>query len=170
MNLCTSIFCVRPVVRGDFLWHARNMAKLVASLLIPVVAMSFSGCETPGESALGGAVAGAALGGVLKGTGRDVARGAAIGAVGGYALGKVAESERARGYAEANGTYRGSSSYRGSTPPPAHHHYEPVPYGRFSGTPGYVYSPYSHDLIDVRGVRRGVEVVDPVSGRVFINP
>lgn len=161
---------MRPVVRFDFLWQARRMTRLVACLLIPVVTMSFAGCETPGESAIGGALAGAAIGGVLKGTGRDVARGAAIGAVGGYALGKVAESERARGYAEANGTYRGSSSYRGATPPPAHHHYEPVPYGRFSGTPGYVYSPYSHDLIDVRGVRRGVEVVDPVSGRVFINP
>ena len=146
------------------------MRRLISCLLVPVLAMTFAGCETPGESALGGALAGAALGGVLKGTGKDVARGAAIGAVGGYALGKVAESERARGYAEANGAYRGDSSYRGAPPPAAHYHYEPVPHGRFSGTPGYVYSPYSHDLIDVRGVRRGAQVVDPVSGRVFVNP
>jgi hypothetical protein len=44
------------------------------------------------------------------------------------------------------------------------------PMGRPSGNPGYVHSPYGGHLVDVRGISRGRQVIDPVSGRIFITP
>jgi hypothetical protein len=44
------------------------------------------------------------------------------------------------------------------------------PLGRPSGNPGYVHSPYGGHLVDVRGISRGRQVIDPVSGRIFITP
>jgi hypothetical protein len=44
------------------------------------------------------------------------------------------------------------------------------PVGRPSGNPGYVHSPYGGHLVDVRGINRGRQVIDPVSGRIFITP
>lgn len=150
--------------------------RFIPTLILSVTSVCFTGCETPGQSALAGAATGAVMGGMLKGDTRNVARGAAIGAAGGYVIGKYGESERRRGQLEAGGG--------NSAPPPREVYYAPPPppprpqyyyrssilYGRFSGTYGYVYSPYSGRLVDVRGIPRGAKVVDPSTGRVFYNP
>jgi hypothetical protein len=144
------------------------------------LSMLLTGCETPEQSALAGAATGAVMGGLLKGGGHNVARGAAIGAAGGYVLGKYGESERRRGNLEAQGGYSSEPVY--SAPPPerevyysataprAHYYHENLPYGRPSRTYGYVFSPFTGQLVDVRGIPRGAKVVDPSSGRSFLNP
>jgi len=148
-------------------------------LLVFFASVLLSGCETPGQSALAGAGTGALMGGMLKGTGRGMAQGAAIGTAGGYVLGAYGQSERQRGYAQASGAYAQPPPYYAQpTPEPRYyqHHYapprpEPMLYGRHSGRYGFVYSPYGRrDLVDVRGLPRGAQVMDPFSGRVFLNP
>jgi hypothetical protein len=161
--------------------------KIVLSLLL--VASVFTGCETPEQSALAGAGAGAAAGALLKGNGRGALQGAAIGGLGGYALGKYGEGERAKGYVAGQNSY----GYQAPTPPPPapvyvpaepvyvappayeepryHHHSRPaILVARPSGRYGFVYSPYTGELVDVRRIPRGAEVADPRTGRVFINP
>ena len=121
---------------------------------------------------------------MLKGTGRGALQGAAIGGAGGYVLGKYGEGERAKGYsAGQNSTgyaqpqpiyvqpqpvYVAASEPRYREYPERHHH--SIPMGRYSGRYGYVYSPYSGELVNVRGIPHGAEVRDPSSGRIFINP
>jgi membrane protein DedA with SNARE-associated domain len=123
----------------------------VASVLL---ASSFTGCETPGQSALAGAATGAAIGGLLHGRGDQALAGAAIGAGAGYVLGKAAQHERRRGYEEAYYEDR-----------------ERLPYAHQAGRAGYVRSPhYPYNTIDVRGIPHGGRVVDPSTGRAFINP
>ncbi|HYR58492.1 MAG TPA: glycine zipper domain-containing protein [Chthoniobacteraceae bacterium] len=113
------------------------------------IAMLFSGCETPGQSALAGAATGAALGGIIGGRGRDALAGAAIGAGAGYLIGKVAQHERRYHEGEA----------------------ADLPYAEPTDRYGFVTSPYRpYNLIDVRGIPHGAEVVDPSCGRAFINP
>lgn len=154
------------------------MLKLLPlSVGVVSAALLLSGCETPFDSAVAGAATGAVLGGALKGTGRDMARGAAIGAAGGYVLGKYGEAERARGYSQAQSVYAPPVQRPAYFAPPQtvyYNEYHPrggrVPWGQFSGTPGYVYSPFGHWLVDVRGIPRGAEVVDPHTGRRFFNP
>ena len=141
--------------------HERGMRLRFPLLFLgALVSMAgLSGCETPGQSAVAGAAAGALVGGSIKGSGNDMARGAAIGAAGGYLLGKAAEADRNRVGSGYGGAYY-----------PAPHSHSHVPWGRSSGRYGFVYSPYSNRLIDVRRVPRGAEVVDPFTGRVFRNP
>ena len=158
--------------------------RFLQAAAIVLTSTFLTGCETPGESAAAGAATGAAAGALLKGTGRGALQGAAIGGVGGYVLGKYGEGERARGYASAQGApvyspppapvyvrpepvYVPEPQYRRY--PESHHHHS-VPYGRSCGRYGYVYSPFTGELVNVRGIPRGAEVVDPSSGRVFINP
>ncbi len=156
----------------------RRATLSLGSVLVCVVPLFFSGCETPGRSALAGAGTGAVVGGMLKGTGKGMAQGAAIGAAGGYVLGAYGQSERAKGYAQATGGYPPPAVYHGRPPivsryPHPHHprFVEPMLYGRHSGRYGFVYSPYgSGNLVDVRGLPRGAQVVDPYTGRVFLNP
>jgi osmotically inducible lipoprotein OsmB len=141
-------------------------ARILMSLLLGLVLMlGFSGCETPGQSAMAGAAAGAFLGGSIKGSGRDMARGAALGAAGGYVLGKVSEADRNR--ATSRAVYGGGSV--GAYPGDPHHPVR-IPWGRSSGRYGFVYSPYSNRLIDVRRIPHGAEVVDPFTGHIFLNP
>lgn len=132
---------------------------------VPLVSLSlctlltFSGCETSGQSALAGAATGAAVGGLLHGRGRDAFHGAAIGAGAGYLLGKLVQRQREdsyeRGYYDAGG-YRGSSRY---------------PVGDRTGQRGFVRSPYRpYHIIDVRGIPPGAQVIDPSCERIFINP
>ncbi len=166
----------RALMRVRFLqWGA----VVLASTLL-------SGCETPGQSAVAGAATGAAAGALLKGSGRGALQGAAIGGVGGYVLGKYGEGERARGYASAQGApvyaqppapvYVQSEPVYVPAPEPQYrryperHYHHSIPVGRSSGRYGYVYSPYTGSLVSVRGIPQGAEVVDPGSGRVFINP
>ena len=134
----------------------RFIPAVSASLLI---ALTFSGCETSGQSALAGAAAGAAIGGLLHGRGDQAFHGAAIGAGAGYLLGKVAQSQRRdayeRGYYEGGG-YRGQTRY---------------PMGRFTDQRGFVRSPYRpYHVIDVRDIPPGAQVIDPSCERIFINP
>lgn len=152
-----------------------NQRKWIMLVVVAgVVLTGFTGCETPGQSAMAGAATGAVMGGMLKGDTRNVARGAAIGAAGGYVLGKYGEAERQRGYIDGQGAYSQAPRevYYTAPAPPRPHYYrrEATLYGRFSGTYGYVYSPYSGQLVDVRGIPRGAQVVDPSTGRVFFNP
>ena len=147
----------------------------IPTLVLGLTSVCFTSCETPGQSALAGAATGAVMGGLLKGDTRNVARGAAIGAAGGYVLGKYGESERQRGAIEGQGGYsppplREVYYAAPPAPRPYHYHRESPRYGRFSGTYGYVYSPYTGQLVDVRGIPRGAQVVDPSTGRIFYNP
>ena len=42
---------------------------------------------------------------------------------------------------------------------------------RFTGRSGFVTSPYRpYNRIDVRGIPRGAQVVDPSCDRIFVNP
>jgi len=116
---------------------------------IALVAMGFSGCETPGQGAGTGAITGAIIGGIAGGNVRSAAIGAGAGAITGAVMGKIAQDERRAGYGYPE-------HYRVATP---------------SRYDGYVISPYRpYSLVDVRGIRPGARVVDPASDRVFINP
>jgi predicted small secreted protein len=132
------------------------MKKLVPVIsLLVLVAMTFSGCETSGASALSGAAAGAAIGGLATGRGRGAFHGAAIGAAAGYLLGKVVRNER-RAREDRYDRERG---------------YDDYPVARPTNRRGFVTSPYRpYNLIDVRGIPSGAEVVDPSCDEVFINP
>jgi hypothetical protein len=126
-----------------------------------VTALTFSGCESSGDNALAGAAAGAAIGGLLHGRGRDALHGAAIGAGAGYLIGKIvnhARHERERRY------YRNGEYVEGG-------YYDELPYARPTNRYGFVTSPYEpYNLIDVRGIPHGAQVVDPSCDRAFINP
>ena len=116
---------------------------------IALVAMSFSGCETPtGQGAGFGAATGAIIGGIAGNNIRGAAIGAGAGALAGAVIGHMAAEDRAG--------YRPAYEYRYATP---------------SRYYGYVISPYRpHAMVDVRGIRPGARVMDPVSERIFINP
>ena len=90
-----------------------SLQKLAAAIFASILAsLGFSGCETPGESALVGAAAGAVIG---HHTGLGALRGAAIGAGTGYVAGRVAEHERRRAYeqglADREGYYYDDARY-----------------------------------------------------------
>ena len=128
---------------------------LVSGVLL--VTMTFSSCETSGDSALAGAATGAAIGGLATGRGRGAFHGAAIGAAGGYLIGKLLQHDRRYRYSDDDDRYyTGRSRY---------------PVARPTNRSGFVTSPYPpYNLIDVRGIPRGAKVIDPSSDRVFINP
>ncbi len=129
---------------------------------VTLLALTFSSCETPtGQGAAIGAGTGAVVG-ALAGAGprgygnrhravQGAAAGAAIGAIGGALIGAAVEADQAQQYGpEPQGGY---------------------PYGRRSGTPGFVYSPYPPNrVVDVRDIPRGALVRDPSTGGVFRNP
>ena len=122
---------------------------------IALVAVSFSGCETPGQGAVNGAGAGAIIGGIAGGNLRSVAIGAGAGALAGAVLGQAAQDQRRAGYVEGQPVAY-PEHYRVATP---------------SRYYGYVISPSRpYSLVDVRGIRPGARVIDPVSERIFINP
>ena len=134
--------------------------------LIPVVSFSllttfiFSACDTPGQTALAGAATGAAVGGLIHGRGRDALAGAAIGAGAGYVVGKIAQQRRDERYYEDDIYYR-QTRPRGRR----------YPVGEPTERSGFVLSPYPpNNLIDVRGIPRGAQVLDPSVNRVFITP
>lgn len=158
------------------------MKKLIPTIsLLLLSALAFSGCETSGQNALLGAATGAAVGGALHGRGDQALAGAAIGAAGGYLIGKAVQHDRRRVYSE--GYYDAREDRDGR-----HERYdrydddrrsEPTyrdsggrhPVGRFTSRAGFVTSPfYPYSRIDVRGIPRGAQVVDPSCDRIFINP
>lgn len=131
----------------------QKLLPLVSLLLL--AAMTFTSCETSGGNALAGAAVGAAVGGLLHGRGSDAMTGAAIGAGAGYLIGKVVRNERR---AREDRYYRDRS-------------YDNYPVARRTNRSGFVTSPYPpYNLIDVRGIPHGSEVVDPSCGEVFVNP
>ena len=152
----------------------RRWAKLFPSMRRIRVAVSIMtafgmvACETAEQSALLGAVTGAAIGGMGRGAkGRDVAAGALVGGTAGYVVGQYGENQRMRGRAETGGspapTPYGAGIPQGG-PAPSY------PVARLSGQPGYVFSPYTNQLVDTRRYAPGQTVRDPGSGQIFINP
>lgn len=127
------------------------MKRILSLIGVPLIAsFGITGCETPGRTSLLGAGVGAAA---AAATGHSPLRGAGIGAGAGYLVGRLAQHERRR-YDE-EGYYEGRGRY---------------PYGRRLGS-SLVRSPhYPYNTIDVRGIPRGAAVVDPSTGRTFINP
>ena len=119
---------------------------------VALSALALSSCDTPtGQGAGFGAATGAIVGAAATGNVRGAAIGAGIGAASGALIGAAVEADE-RGY------------YGGH---PAGYY----PYGRRTGTPGLLQSPYPpHSLVDVRGVPHGALVRDPSSGRVFRRP
>lgn len=140
--------------------------KLIPTVSLSLVAaFTFSACDTPGQTALAGAATGAAIGGLIHGRGRDALTGAAIGAGAGYVIGKVAQHRRGDRYYEEGdddqGTYYRQTRPRGRR----------YPVGEPTERRGFVVSPYPpHNLIDVRGIPRGAQVLDPSVNQVFITP
>ncbi len=123
--------------------------------------MTFSGCETPGQGAGIGAGTGAVIGAIAGGNIRSAAIGAAAGAATGALIGKANQDERRREY----GSYEHDRAYGEYGDAPRYRVAHPT--NRY----GFVTSPYRpYALVDVRGIRPGARVQDPVSGRIFINP
>jgi hypothetical protein len=156
---------------------------LLRKRLLPVsaicLALALAGCETPGQGAKYGALIGAGVGALSERNIEGAAAGAAIGAGAGALLGYLNKKERGSyydgdryldepGYYGSDGIY-----YRDGRPVrrSGYREYSSVPYGRRTGRPGFVRSPYRpYHVIDVAGVPRGARVLDPTCERVFINP
>ena len=145
------------------------MKKIVPFVSISLLtAFAFTGCETPGQSALTGAATGAAIGGLATGRGGGALVGAAIGAGTGYLVGKQVQAERREAYDA--GYYEGRSSDDRDYHEDREYR-DRYPFGRPTDRPGFVISPYyPYSRIDVRGIPRGVKVEDPSTHRIFINP
>ncbi len=136
-----------------------NKIPTLAMAGLALVSMTFTGCETPGQGAKHGAIAGAVVGAIAGGDVRSAAIGAGAGAATGALVGKARQEERRRSYPG----YEEDRAYGAGYAPE-------YPVARRS-EPGYVISPYKpYAIIDVRGIRHGSRVVDPVTNRVFINP
>jgi hypothetical protein len=114
-----------------------------------IACFALSGCETPGQTALLGAAIGS-----VAGSGHHVIRNAAIGAGAGYLAGRVIQDRRRDDYYDDDDFDR----------PRRFLYAEPT------SRRGFVISPYSGNVIDVRGIPHGARVEDPSVGRVFINP
>jgi len=113
---------------------------------------TFSAC-TPTEQGAGyGALAGGGIGALAGRDTTSTLAGAAIGAAAGALVGTAIEADQ-------------RNRYRRNAPPGGY----PTA-TRVRGQRGYVYSPYSNRVVDVRGVPRGGLVKDPYTGRVFIRP
>jgi hypothetical protein len=142
----------------------RNI-RVVVSLC---TALGLVACETAEQSALLGAVTGAAIGGMGRGAkGRDVAKGALIGGAAGYVVGQYGENQKMKGRADAGGGPPPAPYGSGvpqAAPAPSY------PYARPSAQHGYVFSPYTNQLVDTRRYAPGQPVRDPGSGQIFINP
>ena len=140
--------------------------------LLLLAAFAFAGCETSGQNALLGAATGAAIGGALHGRGDQALAGAAIGAAGGYLIGKAVQHDRRRVYSEGYYDGRGDRYYDDRRDDRSYREDDRrYPVGRFTGRSGFVTSPYyPYNRIDVRGIPRGAQVVDPSCDKIFVNP
>lgn len=141
------------------------MKRIISAVSLSLFAVFvFSGCDTPGQTALLGAATGAAVGGLLHGRGDQALVGAAIGAGAGYLVGKAVQHERRRSYDDG---YYDSRDRRNDYV----YERERYPEARRTSRYGFVTSPYyPYNRIDVRGIPRGAQVQDPSTGKVFINP
>jgi Glycine zipper len=121
------------------------------ALVIALFSLVLSSCETPvGQGAGWGAATGAIIGGAATGHVRGAAIGAAAGAAAGALIGAAIEEDQAARY---------------GPPPPGG-----FPYARWTGTPGFYYSPYTGRVFDLRGVPPGGLTRDVDTGRLFRKP
>lgn len=139
-----------------------NKKSILYGTLSAAAAVSLAACTTAGPGqitgtglgAAGGAAAGAIIGNNVRGVS------ATEGAIAGALIGGLAGNVVGRQQDEINELRRNQSYQQGG-----------YPVGRFSGTRGYVYSPYPpYNMIDVRGIPSGAVVLDPSTNQRFINP
>jgi hypothetical protein len=124
---------------------------LAAVFLIALGSLVFNSCDTPvGQGAGWGAATGAIIGGAATGHVRGAAIGAAAGAAAGALIGAAVEEDQAARY---------------GPPPPGG-----FPFGRWAGTPGFYYSPYTGRVYDLHGVPPGGLTRDVDTGRLFRKP
>src|SRR3954469_23931624 len=118
--------------------------------LFPILCAAFlacfglTSCETPGQTALLGAAIGS-----VAGNGHHVIRNAAIGAGAGYLAGRILDERRRDEY------------YDDDAYPRRRYYRDREVYAEPSERRGFVISPYSGNVIDVRGIPHGAHVVDP---------
>jgi predicted small secreted protein len=119
---------------------------------VALLALTLNSCDTPRGAGAGyGAAAGAIIGGAATGRVRGAAIGAAAGAAAGTLIGSAIQEDEAR---------------RTAPPPPSGY-----PFGRPTGSYGFVRSPYPpYRIVDVRGIPPGELVRDPASDGIFRNP
>lgn len=130
----------------------KNKQLIVAALAMS--ALTLASCDTyVGQGAGIGAVTGAIVGGA----GGHHGHGSVGGALAGAAVGAAAGALVGAAISEADAARYG--------PPPAHG-YVVAHWAR----PGFVRSPCSGALIDVRGIPPGALVRDPSSGCIFRRP
>jgi hypothetical protein len=137
----------------QFNQHRQFMKKnfLAAAFLIALGSLVFNSCDTPvGQGAGWGAATGAIVGGAATGHVRGAAIGAAAGAAAGALIGAAVEEDQAARY---------------GPPPPGG-----FPFGRWAGTPGFYYSPYTGRVYDLHGVPPGGLTRDVDTGRLFRKP
>jgi hypothetical protein len=121
------------------------------AFLIALGSLVFNSCDTPvGQGAGWGAATGAIIGGAATGHVRGAAIGAAAGAAAGALIGAAVEEDQAAHY---------------GPPPPGG-----FPFGRWAGTPGFYYSPYTGRVYDLHGVPPGGLTRDVDTGRLFRKP
>jgi hypothetical protein len=130
------------------------MKKTTIAVLgaVSLSALALNSCDTyAGQGAGWGAATGAVVGAAATGNVRGAATGAAIGAGTGALIGAAVSEEEAARYG----------------PPPPHGYIvaEWAPRRR-----GFVRSPCSGALVDVRGIPHGALVRDPSGGCIFRRP
>jgi len=127
----------------------KNFLAIVS--FIGLSSFVLSSCDTPvGQGAGIGAATGAIIGGAATGNVRGAAIGAAAGAAAGTLVGAAVEEDQAARY---------------GPPPPGG-----FPFGRWAGTPGFYYSPYTGRVYDLRSVPPGGLTRDVDTGRLFRKP
>jgi hypothetical protein len=138
---------VQFVNEGEFM--TKNF--VVAAWVLSLSALILSSCDTPvGQGAGWGAATGAIIGAAATGNVRAASIGAAAGAAAGALTGKIVQENQAAQY---------------GPPPPGG-----FPVGRWAGTPGFYYSPYTGRVYDLRGVPPGGLTRDVDTGRLFRKP
>lgn len=118
--------------------------------LVALGALALNSCDTPtGQGAAAGAGAGAIIGSLASHGPRGALIGAAAGAATGALIGHAIQEDRAR-----------------TGPPPE----GGFPYGRYAGSPGMYYSPYTGRVYDLRGVPHRGLTRDVDTGQLFRRP
>ena len=126
-----------------------NVLLIISGILLS--SLILSSCDTPvGQGAAWGAATGAIIGGAATGNARAASIGAAAGAAAGALTGKIIQENQAAEY---------------GPPPPGG-----FPYARYTGRPGFFYSPYTGRVYDLRGVPPGGLTRDVDTGRLFRRP
>ena len=118
---------------------------------VALIVCTLTSCDTPvGQGAAWGAATGAIIGGAATGHVRAASIGAAAGAAAGALTGAIIQENQAARY---------------GPPPP-----RGFPYGRWAGTPGFYYSPYTGRVYNLRGVPPGGLTRDVDTDQLFRKP